>query len=604
MRIGIAQINTVAGAFSQTVERMVAQSVRAAEQGVDLLVFPLAALAGVDVVPYADRLSYLHDVSDALTALSERLRCRALVPVPVDLGFSDSYYDAVLIDQGEVRQLRGESLDGFRGGRPLASPVVEMPTFEVAGSKLVLALSHDDLDELCAYDYEVDAVVFISGYPFAMDDPSSAMGADLTHGRYVPDAETMGSWLVGVAPVGGYGDQVFAGASFVLDGSGELVASAPAFEEALLVADIGAPAGEPHPAAFALESFDSPFFLWQAVSMGIHDYVTKQGYHDVALGLDGTLASMVLAALATDALGPTHVHVLIGLQAGSAAPACRELARRMRVSHVDATGPVASFAARDLDELQLAALAREQDALVLSPLDKTALALTPQTGTLTSAALCPLGDVYRSDVLDMAHVRNTISPLFRKVTLGARDAVELRMTDGSVRTFEGEHEITALDEILLGYIEYDRPLADLAQESDEQAALADACLRAWRCSEPLRRALPPVLGMSTRTLDDARFPLGMSWQDTHFELSDGLVTVGMIPQEEVLPDQEDEASETPETPHTADIEGTLAMLRDLAEQGGFAPQGMSLPHEGEFGDAWRHQHGAQDLGWMTPFSEN
>ena len=73
MRIGIAQINTVPGAFGQTVERMVAQSQRAAEQQVELLVFPLAALAGTEPVPFADRPAFMHDVADALATLAEVL---------------------------------------------------------------------------------------------------------------------------------------------------------------------------------------------------------------------------------------------------------------------------------------------------------------------------------------------------------------------------------------------------------------------------------------------------------------------------------------------------------------------------------------------------
>ena len=106
MRIGIAQINTVPGAFGQTVERMVAQSQRAAEQQVELLVFPLAALAGTEPVPFADRPAFMHDVADALATLAERLVCPAIVPVPMDLDRPEGAFDAMLVEDGEVRLLR------------------------------------------------------------------------------------------------------------------------------------------------------------------------------------------------------------------------------------------------------------------------------------------------------------------------------------------------------------------------------------------------------------------------------------------------------------------------------------------------------------------
>lgn len=597
MRIGIAQINTLAGAFTQTVERMVAQSQRAAEQEADLVVFPLAALAGVDVVPYADRLSYVSDLTHALEQLAGRLACPALVPLPVDLGLPESYCEAVLIRNGEVQALREFTLTMQES---------EMPVFTVGDFRFAVAFSHEDLDELSSYDYHADGVIFISGLPFAMDDPSSAMGADLTHGRYLADAQAMGCWLVGVAPVGGYGDQVFAGASFVASPEGELQAAAPAFEEALLVVDLEEQEGEHRTGALALESFDSPFFLWQAVSLGIHDYVTKQGYHDVALCLDGSLGSMVLAALATDALGPTHVHALVGLSAGSSAPSCRELARRIRVDQIDSVGPVASLDAYDLDALRLAEIARSYNALVLSPLDKTALALDQHVGELQVATLCPLGDVYRSDILDMAHVRNTISPLFRKVALGDRDALMLRTSDDSSLLVQTEQDLTEVDEILLGYVEYDRPLADLVQAHEARPELVDAVLRAVRSSEPLRRAQPPVLAMSTNTLDDARFPLGVSWHDTHFELSDEFLPNSLIERLEVLQELQADEQEPTQPRGGVDVEGTLAMLRDLAEQGGFVPQDASLGmmQAGAAGESWPASSNGGDLGWMLPFSEN
>lgn len=590
MRIGIAQIDTVPGEFDQTVGHMVAQSQRAAAQGVELLVFPLAALAGVDVLPFADRGSYLRDVRDALARLSDELACPALVPAPADTGGEMSVFDVLLIEGGEMRPLRAAP-------RVAGSSEREVTQFEHAGLRFALALSHDDLDALDDYDYEVDVAIFLSGYAFALDDPSSAMGADLDFARFVPDAQTMGAWLVGVAPVGGYGDQVFSGSSMVLAPSGELAALAPAFEESLLVADIAVPAPDHLGDAVVPEVYDAPFHLWQAICLGIHDYLAKQDIADVALCLDGSLDSMVLATLASDAVGPLHVHALVGGVSGSRAPACRELARRLRIDAVSATGQLRGYDQRDLDELELAALAREHEALVLSPLDKTALALGARAGNVRAAALCPLGDVYRSDVLDMAHVRNTISPLFRRVDLTAADAIELPMPTGSARLLVTEADFSAVDEVLLGYVEYDRPLGEMVAVESCDPELVDAVLRVERKSETLRRAMPPVLAMSTHTLDDARFPLGVSWHDEHLDYE------GETADEAQTTEQEQPASEGPASRRPPfDLDATLAMLRDLAEQGGFVPtdlmEQVTSPKPDEQGE------GGDPLGWMSPFSEN
>ena len=335
MRIGIAQINTVPGAFDETVERMVVQSQRAAEQGVDLLVFPLATLAGVDMVPPADEYAFMWDVSGALASLSERLACDAIVPVPCEVrGGGDLDFDVQLFSGGETRSLCLR--DGSRGHRDMH----DVFEFEHADRKMAIAFTYAALDTLDDYRYDCDVVIFLSGYSYAQDDPSSAMGADLANARYEDDADLTGAWLVGASSVGGYGDQVFTGSSFVYDPVGRLVALAPAFEEALISAELLTVTEEGHPRMVTPDLFDAPFHLWQAIVMGIRDFAAKQGFEDVALGLDGTLDASVLLALASDAVGPHHVHALVGASAGAQAAACRELASRLRVDVRNADGPL------------------------------------------------------------------------------------------------------------------------------------------------------------------------------------------------------------------------------------------------------------------------
>lgn len=602
MRIGIAQINTTPGAFEQTVGRMVAQSQRAAEQGVELLVFPLAALAGVDVVPYADRLSFMIDVAEAVAQLCERLECPAIVPVPMDFDAQPDCFDALLIDAGEVRPLR--MFARVWPSQAQREDATGLPVqFDFGGMSFGLALSYADLDGFDDRAHHVDTILFLSGYPYALDDSSSAMGADLDSSRYVEDARAANSWLIGAASVGGYGDQVFSGSSMVLAPSGELAALAPAFEEALLVADIAVPFEGYLEEPVESELYDAPFALWQAIMLGLHDYVLDHGYTDVALCLDGSLGASVLAALATDALGPLHVHAVVGASAGSHAAACRDLAHRLRIDVLNAAGRFPDYDPRDVDELELAALARTHHALALSSLDKTALALGVRASSLQAAALYPLGDVYRSDVLDMAHVRNSISPLFRRVDLTEVDAVPVCFPDGTQKLLSSEADITDLDETLLNYVEYERSLAELVAEEPYDKDLIDAILRMVHNAEPLRRSAAPVLVMSTHTLDDVCFPLGMRWHDKHSENVFDAYKPFAFGEE---PLRKPEAP-TPKARSTQrmgmDLDATLAMLRDLWEQGGLGPLNLTALT----GDAM----GAGPLpdtpgapGWIAPFSEN
>jgi NAD+ synthase (glutamine-hydrolysing) len=210
-----------------------------------------------------------------------------------------------------------------------------------------------------------------------------------------------------------------------------------------------------------------------------------------------------------------------------------------------------------------------------------------------------LGDVYRSDVLDMAHVRNTISPLFRRVGLSESEVLSLTLADGSQFTAASEADVVRLDEILSGYVEYDRPLAELVAASDDGGALVQAVLKAERLAEPWRRTLPPVLAMTTHTLDDARFPLGVSWHDTHLDdLTDAaLGSMLPAPKREDVPNGEDH-------PPKFDLDGTLAMLRDLAEQGGLLPPGFTPTGKAPGGFDGGMGSDGKPLGWLNPFSEN
>jgi NAD+ synthase (glutamine-hydrolysing) len=383
------------------------------------------------------------------------------------------------------------------------------------------------------------------------------MAAALESAGFELDAQEMNAWFVGVASVGGYGTEVYAGGSFVIDPQGALVAAAPSFEDALLVADVDVSPAAEHIAGHEtgradgraaeyalshvahdmphLDPYEPALYAWQAVARAIADFAEAQAKTDVALALDGSLSSQAIAVLASDALGPAHVHVLVSSCAGRLAASCRELARRLRIDQRDGTAPAQGFDARDWAGLELARLARESQALVLGTWDKTALALGLVPDSVSAAAFAPLGDVYRTDVLEMAHLRNSISPIFRRVALHAADGFVLRDPEGKEHRINGERELLQVDTILLDYLEYSRTLADICTNTDFDTQLVAAVLDACRAGEALRRRLAPALVMGSCPLAEAGFPLGVAWDDRTFELpSDN----EMLPISFAMPDLE------------------------------------------------------------------
>ena len=213
--------------------------------------------------------------------------------------------------------------------------------------------------------------------------------------------------------------------------------------------------------------------------LGLRDYLHKLDQRSVVLALDGSVGSMVVAALATDALGPTSVHAIVDVPGDVSREACcQRLARNLRIDVRDADDMrAAAFVAKPEDALlrrgivdaYLAAWAAEIGGVILSGADKTALALGEKRLALGADALKPVGDVYRSDLLELMRMRNTISPVFPSTRLASDEAPEIGLDHASL---SDEVWCTEVDKALSDHIEYGRSVTEVVADlrDDELAA--------------------------------------------------------------------------------------------------------------------------------------
>lgn len=542
VKLAIAQILTQACDFERTAARMAAYSRRAASEGADLLVFSAMALCGAEVVGPSEREGLMLDLADCLLSLAADLACPCVVPVLTDLGGVPAH-EAMLIADGQITPLRLHAMleamaaraaeaedsvgDGDAASRALPPAPAEpaLPEQEFCGLKLGVAFSYEDLDAYSGYDYDVDLLLYFGTYGFATDDAASAMGQSVAESRFARDAATCGAWLCGVGSLGCYDSQVFCGSSFVLDAAGGLVAQAPSFEEAFVCAEVGGagvpdPAGgapfSPGPLCLTPEVYDVTLTAWGALTEGVRGVCQQAGLSAACVVVDGSLESMLTATLAVDALGPTRVHAVVQ-KTGHAATdkASEQLVRNLRLPapNVDAP-PLAkgldAEEASDAARLRLARTARLARALPLGSACKTALALRPAAG-VEAARLYPLGDVYASDVLALARLRNTISPV---VPAGvACRALDPALGEKIGRFASLAAQLEAVDLVLAEYIEGEAPLSDIAADPS-RAEVAQAVLarfaRVWSTGAA---ACPRVIEASTKPLCDAVPTAGMAWAD-------------------------------------------------------------------------------------------
>ena len=519
--MAIAQMGTRAGDFAHTAERMVAYSRSAAEKGVELLVFPAMALCGASGVPAPDQEGFVLDLADALVGLLDDLACPCLVPVCVEVE-GTRMPEALIVDGGRVTAVRlGTLLAQLRerrreeaAGGARAPLDFSLPEVEFDGVRLGVAFSYDDLDDYVSYDYDVDAVVFLSGYGFTVDDPESAMGSALAEARFADDAADMGAWVVGVGSLGCYDGQVFVGSSFFLAPWGEIAAQGPTLEEALVVCELDPHDEGPLRAPLAPEVFDPTMLAWEALARGIAELVGSLGATDAVVLVDGGLTSSLVATLAVDALGPTRVHALVpDTRVARVTRATNSLVRALRlpdanVTHVDVSREPDLDLRADLAEAHLAALARATGGVALGRASKTELAL--RRGCRASASqLEPLADLYLSDVLGLARLRNTVSPVIPRSAL--RDACPRDILDLAPAAVSDERRLEFVDSVLCSHVEMGNPLSDVVDAMGHPDEVA-AVIGRLREVDPVRPDSLMVV-LSSRTLAEVRGPSGLAWHD-------------------------------------------------------------------------------------------
>ncbi len=574
MKLAIAQMTSDAGDLETIKVRVLEFARQAHEQDARLVVFPLCTVSGTGLVSAGDGEPYAGDLAAILGELAEELPLPVLLPIVVAQD-DVPYLDAALIKDGTIASVRLAGGSGEKGINLALLQSDEVPVIEFEGQKVAVAFTYDDINYLIDNEVEADIVVYLSAYGFSMDDPGTSMACSLEKSGFVEDAADLDAWFVGVGSVGCYNMQVFCGSSFVLTPWKELAAQAPAFEEALLVCDVDTQSEGPLAAPQHFQVMDKPLVAWEALTFGLSHLVRQLGAKGVALVVDQSLESQILAAAATDALGPTRVTAFLSTaEQKTPATTPMTLAANLRLGceFVDVAGAQDAAAARDALLSQVATFADNNGLVPLSYLDKTML-VVEGARTLESGFVMPLADIYKSDLLLLGHFRNTISPV---IPYASRNAWRLPAVDGLDECGAAdEARLEFVDSVARGFIEYRRPLTTIAEQYGHPQA-AKNVVDAARRNLATMRCRPMCLSMSTRTLGEARGPVGNVWQDDVREEEDPV-----------------------------DIEEAIEALREmLAEQGGeLDVEGMSAAAAQGTSDPEQVQKDIQEiLGYIKDFA--
>jgi len=341
LRIGLAQINPTVGDLWGNSNLIVDWIGRARDQGVDVVLFPELAITGY---PPEDLVLKPAFVRDNLKAL--QLVVAQTMGISAVVGFVDEDGDlfnaAAFIHDGELKAVYRKVFlpnYGVFDEQRYFTPGHRCPIVEMGGVRIGVSVCED-----CWYPsgpmawqalHGAELMLNINGSPYHEGKrvPREAMIADR--------AKDYGSFIAWVNTVGGQDELVFDGNSAIFGPNGNVLARGSSFREELVVCDVdlgSVPFHRPHenirreaegaerlelevteipvsvaphpkPPIPASESkpLEGPAEVYAAVVLGTHDYISKQGFEKVVIGLSGGVDSALTAAIAADALGPTNV---------------------------------------------------------------------------------------------------------------------------------------------------------------------------------------------------------------------------------------------------------------------------------------------------------
>jgi NAD+ synthase/NAD+ synthase (glutamine-hydrolysing) len=361
--------------------------------------------------------------------------------------------------------------------------------------------------------------------------PYSTQKIHLRHDMLKAIANTGHVAVAYVNHVGGNDQLVFDGSSMAFNAKGELCARAKSFEEDLVIFDTSDGYREIHPApASEAEA------VYQALKLGVHDYVVKCGFRKVIIGLSGGIDSSLVATLAADALGPENVTGVSMPGPYSSPGSIRDaeaLARNLQIgfriipisavyeSYLSALDPVFKGVPRDVTEENiqarvrgnvLMALSNKFGSLVLSTGNKSELAAGYCTlyGDM-AGGLAAIADVPKIMVYDLARYVNRDGERIPQACLEKPPSAELRPNQTDQDTLP-PYEV--LDAILKSYIEESLSSQEIAEKYGFDLSLVRSCICRVDAAEYKRQQAAPTLKVTAKAFGmGRRYPIVQKYSE-------------------------------------------------------------------------------------------
>ncbi len=573
MRLALAQVNPTVGDLTGNAQAVRDWTGEAAHLGAHLVAFPEMMLTGYPVEDLALRTSFVDASRAALAALATDLLADGHGELPVVLGYLDhAPYSisgttrplpqncAAVLHQGKVKARYAKHhlpnygvFDEFR----IFAPGKDLTVVRIGDIDVAIAICEDLWQEggpvALTRQAGAELLLVINGSPYEQDKD------DIRYELVARRAAQAGCTLAYLNMVGGQDELVFDGDSLVVNAGGQILARGPQFDEDLLVVDLDLepstvnaadPSGEglvhvtlsdtpitPYAAAPpTLAARPDPVGeVYRAIQLGLHDYVGKNGFHSVLLGVSGGIDSTLVATIAADALGGENVVAISNPSRYSSRGSkddAAELAQNLGLDY--RVIPIDPMVSAFLDNVKLTGVAEEnlqarvravvwmglsnqEGHLVLANSNKSEISVGYSTIYGDSVGgYAPLKDVPKTLVWELARWRNAEAerrgekPPIPLASISKAPSAELRpgqVDQDSLPPYE------VLDAILDRYVEGAQGRAELI-EAGFDAAVVDKVVGLVDRAEWKRRQFAPGPKISPLAFGrDRRLPITSRWRD-------------------------------------------------------------------------------------------
>ncbi|WP_133130097.1 NAD+ synthase [Legionella yabuuchiae] len=524
LNVLMAQINPTVGGIKENTDKII-HCIDQHQAKHDLIVFPELAITGYPPEDLLLRDELYERVDDALEQIRNHTH-QAFVIVGHPSKEGGHYYNSATIfhNQTLVKRYHKQLLPNygvFDEKRYFSPGKPEVCHFTLKHHRIALCICEDlwetePVERIIASDCDLLVCINASPFDYKKHDRRKAL---------VQNYARQGLVVIYVNQVGGQDELVFDGQSFVMNQNGEIKARAPVFKEDYSTITIQ---GKEIKGAIS-PSLSEESLIYEALVCGLRDYIQKNNFPGVILGLSGGIDSALTLAIAVDSLGKERVHAVTMPSRYTASMSSEDALKQLNILGVsytslpiestfnvilDTLAPSFQGLKRDATEeniqarirgLFLMALSNKTGNMVLTTSNKSETAVGYSTiyGDMVGG-LALLKDVYKTQIYKLARYRNNLSPVIPERVLVRPPSAELseNQTD---QDFLPEYPI--LDGIIELYMEQNKSVEEIIAKGykpDEVERLITLIKR----NEYKRRQSAPGIKVSTRSFDrDWRYPI-------------------------------------------------------------------------------------------------